>query len=249
VPPQNVQTINPDVLGALRGILENMKDVRKDIQDVHKQVQDVRDGIHRVSNEVQDLRQDTGNAYREAYDVHHLISEINRELADLRSGRQTSQNTEDQNGSRGWDYDDQNGYGEGLQETRPQAGFGDHAVPKSSDEPIAQCRGGDVFAGDSSEGPRESSGEPAGSSSRCETAADSDPWVVKQEMSDAASEFNIRDPKNIKPLDDYHLDEFRADMVRIAELATKFNKLPADAFSTMNEEVCLDALHAGCESS
>lgn len=217
-----------------------MKDVRKDIQDVRNQVQDVRDDMHRISNEVQDVRQDTGNAYREAHDVRHLVSEINRELADLRSGRQTSQNTEDQNDYPGWEYEDQNGYGEDLHESRSRDGFEDHAVPKSFDEPIAEGRGENVFAGDSSEGPRESSGE---------TAADWDAWAVKEEMSDAPSEFNIRDPKNIKPLADHHLDEFRADMVQIAELATKFNKLPADAFSTMNEEVCLNPLHAGCELS
>ena len=230
-------------------MLENVKDMRKDIQDVRNQVQDVRDDIGSISNEVQDLRQDTSNAYQEAYDVRYLVSEINRELADLRSGRQTSQNTEDQNDCRGCEYDEQDGYGEDLHEARPRGGFVDYAVPKSFDEAIAECRGVDVYGGDSSEGLRESGGKNTSFSSPCETAADLDPCVVKEEMSDAASEFNVKDPKNIKPLDDYHLDEFRADMVQIAELATKFSKLPADAFSTMNEEVCFNPLYAGSESS
>ena len=92
VSPQNDQTTNSDILGVLKGMLDNVKDLRKDIQDLRNQVQDVRDNIDGVSNEVRHLRQDTN---QEFHDVRDLVSETNRELADLRSGHQTSQNIED----------------------------------------------------------------------------------------------------------------------------------------------------------
>ena len=49
-------------------------------------------------------------------------------------------------------------------------------------------------------------------------------------------EIDRGDPRNLKTIDDHHFDGFRAEMIQIHKLATKFSELPIDAFSKLDDQ-------------
>jgi hypothetical protein len=67
-------------------------------------------------------------------------------------------------------------------------------------------------------------------------AVDIEP-AVEEVVAETKEWIDVKDPNNLKSVDDHHFDGFRADVTQLAELAAKFNELPANAFSELKDEV------------
>jgi hypothetical protein len=76
------------------------------------------------------------------------------------------------------------------------------------------------------------------SPSSSDPTANANEQLVQQKIQDKVPEIDPKDPKNLKPIDDYHFDNFRDTMIQLEGLATRFNQLLPDALSKLDDQIC-----------
>jgi chromosome segregation ATPase len=223
------------VLSVLREMLEGVKEIHKDTKDIRDQnrdeIQGVRYDVDELRQEVNDLRRESDYAYQEASNVRYLVEEVHESLDNLRLKHEGSNdyhnhNDENPNGNSQGGESPRSSTQQVLEPLKETLNYSDQQI----DSGVS-----------SSSGLGGSSGNNKSSLSDIGAAADANEQPAEAEAPTETPKFDPEDPNNLKAVDDHHLDEFRASMVKVEELATRFNKLPSDVFSKLDEEVSLES--------
>jgi hypothetical protein len=228
-----------NILSALHGMFNSVKDINRHVQRLSRETRAIRPEVEELRRDIQTIQSGTGNIRQEAVGIRNLIPEVTE---GRRFGRDEDQGSyETGEGSHhGLDgYDAEND--RSLRRFRAEQ-WGDERsfreqVFEPLDGPSNNARGWNESVVSSTNVSEDSSGNDDDFRYNDESVSDAIERVLEAELLEANPEVKLKDPKNMKASDDYHYDGFRADTVRIEEGATKFNQLPADALSKLDNEV------------